>query len=525
MAKRSPIGILLAAIVWLVIAGGIAAAYRYFLRPTLERRLRDQTGSESRYRDTVTLALDSFSGYAILRSDAFADLVRRDGIRIDIIDDEADYLGRMESLRRGDVDMAVFTVDSLVAAGAHIGDFPASIVMVIDETRGADAMIAYRQGVASLQDLNHRDARIVLTPNSPSEFLARIAIAHFNLPMLPDSWMITADGAENVYATFKAASPNERRAYVLWEPYVSRALDEAGAIVLLDSSELQGYIMDVLVAQREFLAKSPELVRTVVEAYLRSLYIVNQGDGLTGLVAEDARKTGLRGLSREQVQRLTQGIAWKNTLENFAHFGLLRETEAKGLTHIEDVIDQITDVLVKTGALNKDPLEGRSYTLFYKNVLRDLKTGGFHPGRDLNLLPGAGIESDDAEQVRGVSELPALTEQEWEGLVTVGEMRIRPLSFARGTARLNIESRRVLTELTAKLKSFPTYYLVVEGSARADGDLEANLALARERAEAAVGFLVDEGLSTNRVQSVAARPTTRGGEAQSVSFLVGQRPY
>jgi ABC-type nitrate/sulfonate/bicarbonate transport system substrate-binding protein len=518
-------GILLAAVVWLLIAAGIAVAYRLFLRPAVDRRLRDQTGSESRYRETVTLALDSFSGYAVFRSDTMADVLRRGGIRLDIVDDDADYLGRIESLRRGDVDMAVFTVDSLVTAGAHIGEFPASIVMVIDETRGADAMIAYRQGVASLQDLNHPEARIVLTPSSPSEFLARIAIAHFNLPLLPDPWAIEADGAGDVYATFRGASPSDRRAYVLWEPFVSRALEESGAVVLLDSSKLQGYIVDVLVAQREFLAEEPELVQAMVEAYLRALYEINTGAGLTELVAQDARKTGLRGLSREQVERLTQGVAWKNTLENFAHFGLLRESDAKGLPHIEDIIDQIIDVLVKTGALREDPLEGRSHTLFYKNVLRDLKTGGFHPGRDLNLLPGTGVATDAGEQVRGVAQLPALSQAEWDELVPVGEMRIHSLSFARGTARLNISSRRVLTELAAKLKSFPTYYLHVEGNARADGDVDANVALAQARAEAAVDFLVAEGLNPNRVRAVAARPTERGGEAQSVSFFVCQRPY
>jgi outer membrane protein OmpA-like peptidoglycan-associated protein/ABC-type taurine transport system substrate-binding protein len=515
----------MAALTWIVLIGGAAVAYKYLLHPTIENRLKRETGSESRYTDEIKLALDSFSGYGIFRSDNLQRRLGDRGIRLTLADDEADYSRRIKALKDGDVDMAVFTVDSLVAAGARLGEYPATIVLVIDETRGADAMIAFEQGASSIQDLNDPAARIVLTPNSPSEFLARIAIANFNLPRLPGNWMIEADGAADVYHSFRGAAKSERTAYVLWEPYVSRALEEEGAVVLLDSSKVRGYIMDVLVAQREFLAKRPDLVAALVEAYLRVLYEINQERGLVELVMEDAEKTGLRGLKHEQAENLVKGIEWKNTLENYAHFGLLRQSEAKGLMHLEDVIDQISEVLVKTGVLKRDPLSGQAHTLFYKKVLRDLKTNDFHPGRAVNVIAGTGIDAGNEETVRGVAELPALRDEEWDSLAEVGEMRIRPLAFARGTARLNIESKRNLSELARQFKSFPTYYLVVVGNARAEGDREANLRLAGQRADAAAAFLIEEGLRPNRVKARAGTPSGEGGAAQSVTFIVGQRPY
>jgi hypothetical protein len=114
-------------------------------------------------------------------------------------------------LRDGQTQFAVFTIDSLLAAGAKGGDFPATIVWVIDETKGSDAMVAYPSGVANLQDLNHASARIVLTPNSPSEFLARVVLANFHLPNLPEQWKVEANGAGAVFDASKAPAVRTRK--------------------------------------------------------------------------------------------------------------------------------------------------------------------------------------------------------------------------------------------------------------------------------------------------------------------------
>ena len=104
-------------------------------------------------------------------------------------------------------------------------------------------------------------------------------------------------------------------------------------------------------------------------------------------------------------------------------------------------------------------------------------------------------------------------------------MRVQPLSFARGTARINIQSRRELTDLAKRLEAWPQYYLTVIGHARAVGDPEANRKLAAERAAAAISFLRSAGVHENRMRAKAVTLPGRGGEAQSVSFVVGQMPY
>jgi hypothetical protein len=525
LSKRSPTGILAAAVVWIIIVGLIAVAYRFFLHPKLQERLRSDTGSDSRYTDEIRLAIDSFSGYCILRSKEFQQRLKSQGIKITYVDDGADYGERVDALQDREVQLAVFTIDSYLLACAGADQFPASIVMIIDETKGADAIIGYRQGAAELSDLNDPAARMVLTPRSPSEFLARVAIAHFSLPRLPDRWWIGADGADEVYDAFRSANPGDKKAYVMWEPYVSKALENKDAVVLLDSSKLKGYIVDVLVAERQFLRENPDKVRSVVEAYLRTSFAVGQSNGLVDLVVEDARDIGAKRIKKPQAERLVTGIHWKNTLENYAHFGLQAGSAGKDVTHIEDMILQVTDVLLRTRALTQDPLEDRAHTLFYRSILEDMQLDSFHPGREVNILSDVGPSLEDIEEIRESVALKPLSETEWEKLVRVGEINAPPVSFARGTARLHAGSRRAVAKLAEQMKTFPQFYLTVIGQSRAEGDPEANLALARSRADAVATYLVGEGLSENRIRATASPTSQRGGQAQSVQFVVGQRPY
>ena len=525
MNERRAQGCLVASLVWLVILGLLAVGYRYLVHPYLSEKLKRDTASDSRYRHQITVAADSFSGYAILRSPALRDDLKNRQIKLTVQDDKGDGAARLKALQSGAAQMAVFTIDSLLSAGARAGSFPASIVLVLDETKGGDAIVALDSAVKTIEDLNDPSARIVLTPGSPSEFLARVLIAHFNLPALPAQWMEPAQGAADVCRKFKAAQPADKRAFVLWEPYVSQALQRPGARVLLDTSKLKGCIVDVLVAERSFLREHPDLVQTVLESYSRALYAYSQKPGaLVSLIVEDARSTGAESLDETRAGQVAAGIQWRNTLENYAHFGLGDSRGPSDLVHLEDIIGNIMDILLKTQALTKDPLDGRFNTLFYSAPLAAMKTAGFHPGKGLSLIEGA-PPAGTSETVRADKELVALTPEQWNRLRPVGHLRTEPISFRRASAKLSEQGERDLQDLVRRLKAFPQFYLRVVGQARAEGDPDANRQLAQARAEAAAQFLTAQGLNPNRIKTDAAVSAESSGEAQAVSFLVGQAPY
>ena len=521
--------VLVGVVIWLVIIMVVGAGVKLVFFPAQKSKLEQETGSSSQYtRGQLRLATDSFSGYCILRSDNFKGRLKSLGVKLVVEDDQADYIARINSLKDGSVDMAVFTVDSLIASSAAIGDMPGTIIAVIDESKGADAIIAYDGVVSQLQDLDSPNVKIVLTPSSPSEFLTRVVMSHFSVSDLENRWE-EANGSTDVLKKFRTADKSQKEAFVMWQPEVAQALELSGAKVLLDSSKLSGYILDVLVVRREYLRDNEELVREVTEAYFRSAHDYNQeADGMKELVIQDAKEFGGQKLSDKQATELVAGVEWKNVLENYAHFGLLSGQESKGLKCLEDAIGDISKVLVSTGAISSNPVAGRETSLFFDVIMSDMQTASFHPGRATNLLvdqAGLGLSGEDMAEIRGVEELPELSEEQWNKLISVGQMRIKPITFGRGRAKIGIQAQRDLVELTDNLGSWPEYYLMIVGHASAKGDMDANLALAKKRSQAVAEYLLSGGVSENRVRAVAANPSGEGAASQSVTFVLGQMPY
>jgi len=469
---------------------------------------------------TVAVALDSFSGYCLWRSPALRKQLAAGHITLELVDDGADYPRRMRALKSGKTPLAVFTVDALIKASADLGQMPGTIVMLIDETIGADAMVAYESAIPNIDALNSPNARIVTTRHSPSETLARVVMANFRLPELADEPWIDADGAADVLRRFQQADRTGPNVFVLWEPYVTRALAEDGAHVLMDSSRFRGYIVDVLVAQRDYLIDHEPVVRAIVEAYQRVAYEQRRGaDGMAALVFDDARRSGEK-LSRKQAQDLVERIWWKTTQENYTHMGVASDAAASDLQPLHEMIRNITAVLLRTGAITADPAGGNPPSLYYDRVLRSMHEANFHPAL---IRPSAQAAAGNG--AAPAPDIAALSDPQWAQLRPVGTLRVERIIFARGTARLTRQSQRALDQLAQTLRSWPQYYLQVHGHARREGDPQANRQLAQARADMARTFLIDKGTDPHRVKVIRSEPRDNGGQAQSVTFVLGQTPY
>ena len=507
-------------VVWLALCGIGAALWRLVVTPAVEEKAQARaqqaeeqamaaTSGDLPYKDQVTIALDSFSGYAMLRSKRFSQLLRQKQIKLNLVDDNADYTKRLASLKDGRVNMAAFTVDALIKTSAVSGQTPATIVALIDETRGADAMLAYKSVINNVDDLNHPETQFVLTPDSPSETLARVVMSNFKLDQLPANPFIGAGDAEDVYQRYRKSQKNSRQIFVLWEPYVSKILANKSMHVVVDSSRFTGYIVDCLVADRDFLVKNSDVAKQVVEAYFRAMYEYRETEKMEQLVRADAGEDSAGGDSMDQAtaSKLVSGIAWKNTQENFAHFGL-RKTNS--VQHLADIIDNITSVLQRTGAIDSDPTNGQPNKLYFDGLLRQLHENDFHPGTE-----------GEREQIQESVALAPLTERQWNTLQPVGTLSVPTLEFARGRDALSGRSKHILDELVQQLNTWPQYYVIIRGNASRRGDLEANKALAKQRASAAERYLTSHGVAAQRIHAVGSQPSG----SSSVSFLLGQQPY
>jgi outer membrane protein OmpA-like peptidoglycan-associated protein/ABC-type taurine transport system substrate-binding protein len=514
MAQDNGMGkarMVIVAVVWLVILAIGVMGYRWIFVPRkaaqqaeeeakAKQKQLDDTSSEAHYKIKFKMGIDSFSGYAVLRTDEFRNELSSRGIKCDLVDDQADYPKRLASLKSGETQMAVFTLDALIKSSAELGDIPAVVVSLIDETKGADALVAYRS-IPNVDALNDPEMRIVMTGDSPSETLTRVLMANFNLDRLKASQFVKVNGAKAVYEEYRKSRPGEKKAFVLWEPYVSKMLDNPDYKVLIDSSRFRGYVVDVLVVSRDFLIKNEDVVRQTVESYFRANFTLTNREEL---VFNDSKLTG-EPISQASAKRVADGIRWKNTQENYAHFGL---TQGTGYQHIEDMIVNLNGVLIKTGAMERDPTGGQPNRLYYDKTIRGLFDKNFHPG----VQP---------EEVRQDKALVALNEKQWKELIPVGTLQVPRLVFARGGATLTTASEQTLADLVNTMKSWPQYYLIVRGHCSKEGDIEANKALAAQRAQSAVDWLVGHGIDRNRVKADVSEPNG----SMTVAFIVGQLPY
>lgn len=501
-------------IIWLVLFGIGAALWRLVVTPMRQEATQkaeqiaqdatmQATAGELPYQQEVSLALDSFSGYAVMRSREFASMLRRRGVKLNLVDDGANYSRRLASLRDGETQMAAFTIDALIKTSAAAGTTPATIVAIIDETQGADAMVAAKSTIRNVDDLNHPDVRFVVTPDSPSETLTRVVLNTFALDKVAANPFVMAKDARDVFELYRQSPKNSRQVFVLWEPYVSEILANEEMGVVIDSSRFNGYIVDCLVADRDFLVKHADVAQAVVESYFQTLYEFRDADAMTNLVIQDAGTES--PLTGAMAKKLSEGIRWKNTQENFAHFGLRGDTPVQ---HIADMIDNITRVLMNTGAIKIDPVAGQPNRLYYEKILRQLSQDGFHPG-------------SETEEIRAAGELEPLSDAQWQSLSPVGTLSVRDLVFPRGTDTLTQPSELTLDELVETLKNWPQYYVIIQGNASLAGNAQANKTLAQSRAIAAEKYLVRHGVSPRRIRAVGVEPSG----VSRVTFKLGQSPY
>ena len=498
-------------LVWLVIIAVSAVAWKFIYRPKQEQvkqevlqqehqKMVESTSASSRYDTQINFAIDGFVGFAGLRTPFFQAEMAKQKIKVNLIDDGANYPNRIKAFQDGSVQMGVFTLDALISAcSTEKGVPPATVIAFIDETRGADAMVAYKDAFPNIDSLNASDVKIV-RPDGPSDTLTRVVSSQFRMNNLNLNNVQVVSDASAVYDIYRKAKQTDRQVYVLWEPWIGKVLDNPNAHVIVDSSRFRGYILDVMVVNRDFLYKNPEIVKSVVKAYLTTLY--HYKNNMSDLMVEDAKITD-QPLSQKDAKRVLDGLWMKNTQDNFAHMGLL---DTKDVQNVEDMIGNITKVLVSTKAIPSDPTNGKPGLLYYDGILRQIKDENFFPGNEK-------LRNDQVV-------LQALTADQWKSLVPIGSLEVPQLVFARGTATLTGSSEQTLTDLVQTLKTWPQYYVNVVGNASNIGDIQANADLAKARAQAAADYLVTQGVEQNRINAVA----NVTGET-SVSFILGQSSY
>lgn len=491
--KKTPIFVLL---FLLLILPGL-----YFVKkliPVMKNRIQQQTSDAKDLKGKITLAIDDWIGYYPLSSGRLKKMMRNEGYMLDISNDGGDYPARMKKLREGELDFAVVTVDSYILNAAPV-DFPATIVAILDESKGGDAMVAYTNVVSSLDSFKSFTSRtmpkIAYTPASPSQHLLKAISSHFNVPALKDIPKNQRVETRDSQEMLKFLLDKKVSVAILWEPNVSKALEIPGVAKIVGTESTSRLIVDILVVNREFALKHPEEVDLLLKTYFRTLKFYS--DNPEELEKDIHTELKLPG---DSVKKMVNGVAWVNLSENCQEwFGISvpGQIAEQGLI---DTIQSTVEILVESGDFKEDPLPDKDpYRIVNSSFIQQIYNVGIRNG--FAALGGAAGRAADAGE--GLSQpFTALTDAQWGKLRPVGRLKIEPILFQSGTSDLDVSEKEKLDAMVSRLKHW-NFRILVEGHTSFLGDAGANLALSQERADAVVRYLtITYAIDTNRVRSV-----------------------
>ncbi len=201
----------------LIVVGALGVK---LISPYIQDRQQRITSDAAKTKGTIRIDLDNWTGYYPLRSQEMKKRLRKSGYLLEVKDDNADYASRMKRLEDGDIDFAVATVDSYILNGVR-ENFPGTIIMVIDESKGGDAILAKKGTIDSLDKIKSKqNVTVAFTPASPSHHLAKAASYHFGVKaLLPTGGKkIETDGSK---AACDLLLGGKTDVAICWEPDVS----------------------------------------------------------------------------------------------------------------------------------------------------------------------------------------------------------------------------------------------------------------------------------------------------------------
>lgn len=464
----------------------------YFARNWFAERAERSTSDASGVTRTLRIGVDNWVGYLPLCSKELRTRMHGAGVRVQCNDDSADYPARMKRLRQGELEFAVTTVDAFLLHGGK-EKFPGSIIMVIDESSGGDALVARKDRLASLDDLKTKtDYKIAFTAGSPSEHLLKSVAVHFDVPPLRNrqgAWRVAVkDSAE----ALKQLRERKVDAAVLWEPDVSRALGEAGIHRILGTENTRRLIVDVLTVNRDFSRADPDVVKLLLSNYFRVLrHFRDNPDALAAEVKSATR------MNDQQVAAMLKGVRWMTLADNGRDWFGIGTSGRSGAEALIETLEATAQILVDSGDFRENPMPERDpYRLQHRLYIEDLYTTGL-AGAD--AAPG---------QASGRRTFAALSDAQWDKLTEVGTLKVRPITFQSGTSELSHDGKVELDNAAQNLAHYPNFRVVVRGHTGTRGDPASNRELSIERADAVKRYLA----VTHNIDEARLRAVGYGGE-------------
>jgi NitT/TauT family transport system substrate-binding protein len=355
----------------------------------------------------------------------------------------------------------------------------ARAIMVVDNTQGADAIIARDPAIRRVEDLAGRS--VALLQFTPSDGMVIDAIENSSLSARAKQsvrfiYINVDEGTAGVRAALESGSVD---AAALWDPDLSLALKNVpGARVVYSTRTATNLIYDVIVCNKQLLddPANEGVFQAFVNGWLEGVDAARaQPDEAVDALVRTKEFFALlaQDEGRGFVKSLFDNIVWTNLEDNARILGM-----AGGTNHYERVYRRFDGIYRAAGALANpnSPVINPQDSFDYRFVRNQLAK------HSASLQAAARPEFTFTERER---EQAAQSEAAVTKPVTVG--------FGVGSAELNRRAQRTIDEeMVPFIENNGRAYFEVSGNTDSTGGRDLNMRLSHARAQSVVNYLVDQ---------------------------------
>lgn len=351
-------------------------------------------------------------------------------------------------------------------------------VMIVDNTRGADAIIAKDPSIRKVEDLAGR--KVALLQFTPSHGMTIDAIDNSSLSARKKQsieyvFINAEDGLGGVRAALESGSVD---AAVLWDPDLSLALRATKGHVVYSTRTASNLIFDVMVCDQRVLdsEEGAAAVQKFVNGWMKGVDAAkaDPDNAVEALVKTEEFFTLLaKDQGKPFVKGLFDNLLWTGVGDNARILGL-----ADGTNHYARVYQRFDQIYRAAGALAnpKSPVINPAES-FDTRFIRKL------------------YEASTVAQAEAKKE-EVFTEAAREEAVQAAPAEVtKPVvvNFASGQAALTKRSEKTIdTDMVPFIENNGSAYFEISGNTDSTGNAAANNRLSLARAEAVVDYLVKQ---------------------------------
>ncbi len=337
-----------------------------------------------------------------------------------------------------------------------LAPFDPQVVMQMDWSRGADAVVA-RRGINSINDLKGK--KVAVTPSTPSQTLLLFMLEAANLKP-SDVKMVEVPSAADAETAFKSGKVD---AAVVWDSQAPLR-EVPGSKELLSTTTASNIIADVFMAKKSWVNDNKDKLRKFYDGWMTAVAEINSNPANKEKAA--AIMASNMQLSKEDALGMIDALRLTNHGDNINYFGL--NNNYKGITG-DALYTKMGDKYQALGLAPANRPNWRALSNSYAVANSSLQPTG------INAAEGNAKFTPATESTK-----------------TAPAVATKTVSITFPTASFTLdENAKSLIDLQFAdvAKGFGNSRVRIEGNTDNVGDKLKNVELSRKRAEAVANYL------------------------------------